>query len=202
MYVYRPGDADSPKNALTDKVIAAIADRYRKTTAQVILRWHIDSGRSAIPKSVTPSRIAENFDVFDFTLAADEIAAIDALNPESGAGRSDELDFRTFRSGRSGGIDFNSVGPVSSRAFQPSSSIALTSRALEAGRDLGSAPGLWPVENVVRLITNSSKSPRSRIRKTSTRRQGPPAARASHRPPAGAPAAATLTTSRWEGAAA
>jgi 2,5-diketo-D-gluconate reductase A len=46
----------------------------------VMLRWHLQQGRQAIPKSVTPSRIAENLDVFDFDLTADELAAIDALD--------------------------------------------------------------------------------------------------------------------------
>ena len=46
----------------------------------MILRWHIEQGVSAIPKSVKAHRIAENFDVFDFALEADEVAAIDALD--------------------------------------------------------------------------------------------------------------------------
>jgi diketogulonate reductase-like aldo/keto reductase len=45
-----------------------------------MLRWHLQEGRSAIPKSTKPARIAENFDVFDFDLAAEELAAIDALD--------------------------------------------------------------------------------------------------------------------------
>ena len=45
-----------------------------------MLRWHLQQGRQVIPKSVTPSRIAENFDVFDFDLTADQLAAIDALD--------------------------------------------------------------------------------------------------------------------------
>jgi diketogulonate reductase-like aldo/keto reductase len=45
-----------------------------------MLRWHLQQGRQVIPKSVTPSRIAENLAVFDFDLAADELAAIDALD--------------------------------------------------------------------------------------------------------------------------
>jgi diketogulonate reductase-like aldo/keto reductase len=57
-----------------------VADTYGKTAAQVVLRWHIEHGISAIPKSVKPQRIAENVDVFDFTLTADEVAAIDALD--------------------------------------------------------------------------------------------------------------------------
>lgn len=88
---------DKPKSALTDPVIAAIAERYGKTPAQVVLRWHIDSGRSAIPKSVTPSRIAENLAVFDFVLSADDMAAIDALDTGvRGGPNQDELDSHTF----------------------------------------------------------------------------------------------------------
>jgi diketogulonate reductase-like aldo/keto reductase len=45
-----------------------------------MLRWHLQQGRSAIPKSTNPARIAENFDVFDFELRADDLAAIDALD--------------------------------------------------------------------------------------------------------------------------
>ena len=45
-----------------------------------MIRWHLEQGRSAIPKSVKPARIAENFDVFDFELSADDLAAIDALD--------------------------------------------------------------------------------------------------------------------------
>jgi len=92
--VYR---GDAPKSALADPVITAIAERHGKTPAQVILRWHIDSGRSAIPKSVRPQRIAENLDVFGFSLSAEEIAAIDALDTGvRGGPNQDELDFRTF----------------------------------------------------------------------------------------------------------
>jgi diketogulonate reductase-like aldo/keto reductase len=45
-----------------------------------MLRWHLQQGRSAIPKSTNPARIAENFDVFDFELSAEEITRIDALD--------------------------------------------------------------------------------------------------------------------------
>ena len=70
---------------------------HGKSPAQVVLRWHIDSGRSAIPKSVRPERIAENLDVFDFALTTDEIATIDALDTgERGGPNQDEVDFRTF----------------------------------------------------------------------------------------------------------
>jgi 2,5-diketo-D-gluconate reductase A len=97
VYVYRPSDSVEPKNALADPVITAIAERYGKTPAQVVLRWHIDSGRSAIPKSVNPARIAQNLDVIDFALTADAIAAIDSLDTGiRGGPNQDEIDFRTF----------------------------------------------------------------------------------------------------------
>ncbi len=67
-------------STLQDPVIGDIARAHGKTPAQVMLRWGIQHGRSVIPKSTKPSRIAENFDVFDFELTSDEMAAIDALD--------------------------------------------------------------------------------------------------------------------------
>jgi diketogulonate reductase-like aldo/keto reductase len=63
-----------------DPAIGEIAKAHGKTPAQVMIRWHLQEGRSAIPKSVNPARIAENFDVFDFELTTDELAALDALD--------------------------------------------------------------------------------------------------------------------------
>ena len=74
---YRDGPHTS---TLENPVIGEIAAAHDKTPAQVMLRWHIQQGRQVIPKSVTPSRIAENFDVFDFDLTAEQLAAIDALD--------------------------------------------------------------------------------------------------------------------------
>src|SRR5438094_250309 len=71
--VYR-ADAKAERNPLKHPVVTRLAGKYGKTPAQVVLRWHIDHGFSAVPKSVRPERIAENFDVFDFRLAADELA--------------------------------------------------------------------------------------------------------------------------------
>lgn len=75
---YRAGGA----NVFEDATLGAIADAHGKTRAQVMLRWHLQEGRSAIPKSVRPERIRENFDVFDFELTAGELAAIDALDSD------------------------------------------------------------------------------------------------------------------------
>lgn len=63
-----------------DPAIRAVAAAHGRTPAQVMIRWHLQQGRSAIPKSVRRERIAENFDVFDFTLTPDELAALDALD--------------------------------------------------------------------------------------------------------------------------
>ena len=74
---YRDGSKGS---TLDDPTIVGIAAAHRRSPAQVMLRWHLQQGRQVIPKSVTPSRIAENFDVFGFELSADELAALDSLD--------------------------------------------------------------------------------------------------------------------------
>jgi diketogulonate reductase-like aldo/keto reductase len=65
---------------LEDPNIAAIAGRHGKTPAQVILRWHLQDGRVVIPRSVTPSRIVENFGLFDFELDEQDMAALESLD--------------------------------------------------------------------------------------------------------------------------
>ena len=65
---------------LTDPVVTRVADAHGKTPAQVLLRWALDRGDIVFPKSMSKQRLAENFDVFDFALGADEVAAIAALN--------------------------------------------------------------------------------------------------------------------------
>ena len=74
---YRDGSHGS---TLDDPVIGAIAQAHGKSPAQVMLRWGLQEGRSVIPKSTKPARIAENIDVFDFELSAQEISAIDGLD--------------------------------------------------------------------------------------------------------------------------
>ena len=85
-------NGDTP---MTNPTIVAIGEAHGKSPAQVMLRWHIQEGRQVIPKSVKPARIAENFDVFDFELSGDELAAIDAL--EQGMTMvPDDMDFSSF----------------------------------------------------------------------------------------------------------
>jgi 2,5-diketo-D-gluconate reductase A len=64
---------------LNDPVLVEIARSHGKTTRQVVLRWHVEHGFVAIPKSIDPARIADNFAIFDFALDDDEVARIDAL---------------------------------------------------------------------------------------------------------------------------
>jgi diketogulonate reductase-like aldo/keto reductase len=91
---YRPGFS---RSTLKDPVILDIASAHGKSAAQVMLRWGVQEGRSVIPKSVKPARIAENFDIFDFELTADELAAIDALNTnERGGPVPDNITLETF----------------------------------------------------------------------------------------------------------
>jgi 2,5-diketo-D-gluconate reductase A len=67
------------KALLDDPTLVALADRLQRSTAQVVLRWHLQLGNVVIPKSVTPERIAANIDVFDFTLTDDDMSALGGL---------------------------------------------------------------------------------------------------------------------------
>ncbi len=80
-----------------DPTIRALADAHGKTPAQVMLRWHLQEGRSAIPKSVRPERIAENFDVFDFELTTEQLTALDSLDKGvRGGPEPEEVKLETF----------------------------------------------------------------------------------------------------------
>ncbi|KIZ15355.1 aldo/keto reductase [Streptomyces natalensis] len=68
------------KGLLENATIAQLAEKYGKSPAQTVLRWHIQLGNIVIPKSVTPSRIKDNIDVFDFELDDEDMGAIAALN--------------------------------------------------------------------------------------------------------------------------
>ncbi|MFE5207139.1 aldo/keto reductase [Streptomyces sp. NPDC056600] len=80
------------KGLLEVPAIAAIARKHGRTPAQVVLRWHLQTGNIVIPKSATPSRIKENFEVFDFSLDEEDLAAVRALDE----GRRTGADPATF----------------------------------------------------------------------------------------------------------
>ena len=71
---------------LDDPTITALAEKYGKSPAQVVLRWHIERGDIVFPKSVTPERIVENIDIFDFELDGQDVDAISALNRDERTG--------------------------------------------------------------------------------------------------------------------
>ncbi|WP_433930719.1 aldo/keto reductase [Curtobacterium flaccumfaciens] len=77
---FYPGWGDERVSVMDDPTIRSIAEAHGRTPAQVMLRWHVQQGRNAIPKSTNPGRIAENFAVFDFALTDDELARVDALD--------------------------------------------------------------------------------------------------------------------------
>lgn len=82
------------RGLLDEPVLARIGAKHGKSAAQVVLRWHLQLGNVAIPKSVTPSRIRENFDVFGFELDADDLAAITGLDTGTRLGPNpDEFDW-------------------------------------------------------------------------------------------------------------
>jgi diketogulonate reductase-like aldo/keto reductase len=78
-------------SALEDPTITEIAGRHGKSPAQVMLRWGLQQGRSVIPKSTKPSRIAENIAVFDFELSSDELDALDSLDTGQRGGPEPEV---------------------------------------------------------------------------------------------------------------
>ncbi|MER5182520.1 aldo/keto reductase [Streptomyces sp. NPDC002896] len=77
---YWPHAPNGGRSVLQEPAVTELAAKYGKTAAQVVLRWHLQHGLCAIPKSVKAHRIAENFAVFDFALTPEEVAAVDALD--------------------------------------------------------------------------------------------------------------------------
>ena len=71
-------------NLFHEEIIKNLATKYKKTPAQIILRWHIQNGFITIPKSCKPERIKENFEIFDFQLLEDEMKAINNLDGKKG----------------------------------------------------------------------------------------------------------------------
>ncbi|WP_144713284.1 aldo/keto reductase [Curtobacterium pusillum] len=94
---FYPGWGDQRVSVMDDDAIKTIAEAHGKTPAQVMLRWHLQQGRSAIPKSTNPTRIAENFDVFDFDLSDDELSTLDGLDRGVRNGPDPDGDSSRFR---------------------------------------------------------------------------------------------------------
>jgi 2,5-diketo-D-gluconate reductase A len=65
---------------LSEPTIVELAQRYARTPAQIVLRWHIEAGVVAVPRSTNPERIAQNIDVFDFQLTPGDLARLAALD--------------------------------------------------------------------------------------------------------------------------
>jgi diketogulonate reductase-like aldo/keto reductase len=85
------------QDPLSHPQVVLLASKYRKTPAQIILRWQIELGTSPIPKSVRPERIAENIDIFDFALSSEEVQAINALDTgERGGPDPEQVNPQTF----------------------------------------------------------------------------------------------------------
>jgi len=85
------------RGLLEHSVITRLAEKYDKTPAQIVLRWHLAHNRLIIPKSKTPERINENYDIFDFNLELTDIAEIDSLNKDDRQGKDpDEVRIGTL----------------------------------------------------------------------------------------------------------
>jgi 2,5-diketo-D-gluconate reductase A len=69
---------------ISEPLFKKLSDKYKRSPAQIILRWHIELGLIAIPKSTTPSRIKENFEIFDFKLDDNDMAMIERLDDKNG----------------------------------------------------------------------------------------------------------------------
>lgn len=82
--------AQGGKGVFDQEIIKSLAKKYGKTPAQIVIRWHLDSGLVVIPKSVTPARIEENFKVFDFRLDKHEVSEIAKLDSGNRLGPNPE----------------------------------------------------------------------------------------------------------------
>ncbi len=93
---FYPGWGEDRRNVMDDPTLGEIAAAHGKSPAQVMLRWHVQEGRSAIPKSVNPGRIAENFDIFDFELSEGEVGRIDGLDTGVRTGPDPDAEMPAF----------------------------------------------------------------------------------------------------------
>ncbi|GGE02344.1 oxidoreductase [Aureimonas endophytica] len=103
VYTNHPSDPEAVTRLLEHPVIVGIGEVHGRKPAQVVLRWHLQHGHSAIPKSVHAARIAENFDVFGFELSEADMAAIDGLGDGARGGPDPDafdLDFLKRRAER------------------------------------------------------------------------------------------------------
>ena len=82
----KPWESGVP-NLMSDPVVASVAEKHSKTPAQVLIRFAVERGIIVVPKSTNPERIAQNFQVFDFSLDLDDINKLMSLNGKDGAGR-------------------------------------------------------------------------------------------------------------------
>lgn len=80
MLIYDAASPEKARHVLADPVITELAARYGKSPAQIILRWHVQRDVAVIPKSVHPERMRENIAIFDFSLAEEDMAAIQRLD--------------------------------------------------------------------------------------------------------------------------
>jgi methylglyoxal/glyoxal reductase len=81
---------------LQDPVLEEMAERYGKTVAQIILRWHLQQDIIVIPKSITPRRIAENADIYNFELSVEDMTAISGLNKDMRTGSDPDQVYPTI----------------------------------------------------------------------------------------------------------
>ncbi|OCQ52272.1 2,5-diketo-D-gluconic acid reductase A [Photorhabdus australis subsp. thailandensis] len=90
--------AQGGENVFDNQLVQHLAQKYGKTPAQIVLRWHIDNGMIVIPKSATLSRIKENFDIFNFKLEKEDLTAMTTLDTDKRLGPSPEtfVDFSEF----------------------------------------------------------------------------------------------------------
>jgi 2,5-diketo-D-gluconate reductase A len=94
---FYPGWGEGRRSVLDDDTIGRIAQSHDRTPAQIMLRWHLQQGRSVIPKSTNPERITQNIDIFDFELIAGELSEIDVLDRGVRGGPDpDEVDPSTW----------------------------------------------------------------------------------------------------------
>lgn len=78
-------------DVLREPVVVEVAERHGRTPAQVVLRWHMELGLTTVPKSADPARLRQNLDIFDFSLTAEEVAAISALDQGDAAGADSDV---------------------------------------------------------------------------------------------------------------